>query len=77
MRAVDIELFGHLFEELVDEVSSSGEPVVITRYGKPIVRLEPIVRKQGPKSLWGMHKGEIEILGDIIEPIDVEWEVDD
>ena len=28
------------------------------------------------KSVFGLHKGQIKILGDIIEPIDVEWEAD-
>jgi len=75
MRAIDVDLFGHLFEELIDEVMSSGEPIVIARGGKPIARIEPIGRKQGPKSLWGAHKGQIEIPGDnILAPIEVEWE---
>jgi antitoxin (DNA-binding transcriptional repressor) of toxin-antitoxin stability system len=76
MRTVDVDLFGHLFEEWIGEVVSSGEPVLIVRDGKPIARVEPINRKHAPKSLWGAHKGQIEILGDIIEPIEIEWEVD-
>ena len=45
---------------------------MITKSGKPVAQLGPISRER--KSLWGLHKGQIEILGDIIEPIDVEWE---
>jgi antitoxin (DNA-binding transcriptional repressor) of toxin-antitoxin stability system len=48
---------------------------VITKSGKPVAQLFGPV-SQGRKSLWGLHKGQIEILGDIIEPIDVEWDVD-
>ena len=29
-----------------------------------------------PSSLFGKDKNKIEILGDIIEPVDVEWEAD-
>jgi antitoxin (DNA-binding transcriptional repressor) of toxin-antitoxin stability system len=76
MRTIDVDLFEHLFEECIDEVASSSEPIVIARDGRPIARIEPIVRKQAPKSLWALHKGQIEILGDIIAPVDVEWEVD-
>jgi prevent-host-death family protein len=75
MRAVAVELFEHLFEELVDEVSSSREPIVITRSGKPIACLEPIARRRAPQSLWGAHKRQIDILGERIEPLDLEWEV--
>ena len=74
MRAVDIGLFEHLFEELMDEVAKSGEPVAITKDGKPIAELARYAPVR--RSLWGAHKGQIEILGDIIAPIDVEWDVE-
>jgi antitoxin (DNA-binding transcriptional repressor) of toxin-antitoxin stability system len=56
----------------MDEVAESGEPVVITKNGQPIAQLGPVARER--KSIWGLHKGQIEILGDIIEPLDVQWE---
>ena len=37
-------------------------------------RLVPYWEK--PKTLWGIDRGKFEILGDIIEPIDVEWEAE-
>jgi prevent-host-death family protein len=58
--------------KLMDEVAATGEPLVITKNGKPVAQLGPVSRER--KSLWGLHKGQIEILGDIIEPIDVEWD---
>ncbi len=44
----------------------------------PIAKLElPFVPyRNKPISLFGIHKNKIEILGDIIEPLDVEWEAD-
>jgi prevent-host-death family protein len=60
--------------KLMDEVAGSGEPLVITKNGRPIAQLTPISRER--RSIWGLHKGQIEILGDIISPIDVEWEAD-
>ena len=74
MRAVDDELFGALCKELILEVTRSGEPIFITRDGLPITRLEPIKPKPPSKTLWGVHKGQIEILGDIIAPIDSDRE---
>lgn len=44
MRRVEVALFELLFEELIDEVASSGEPIVITRDGEPLVSLEPATR---------------------------------
>jgi prevent-host-death family protein len=60
--------------KLMDEVAETGEPLVVTNHGKPIAQLGPAVRKR--KSLCGLHKGQIEILSDIIEPVDLDWEVD-
>lgn len=44
MRRVEVSLFELLCEELIDEVASSGEPIIITRDGQPIVSLEPATR---------------------------------
>ena len=58
--------------KLMDEVADGGYEIVITKNGRPISRLVPYREK--PKSLFGIDRGRIEILGDIIEPVDVEWE---
>jgi prevent-host-death family protein len=61
--------------ELVDRVRESGEPVTITRGGKPIARLVPVEEEEKHPS-FGWLKGQIHILGDIISPIDVVWEAE-
>lgn len=58
--------------KLMDEVADGGEEIVITKNGRPVSRLVPYREK--PKSLFGIDKGRIKILGDIIEPLDLEWE---
>ena len=58
--------------KLMDEVADRGYEIVITKNGRLISRLVPYREK--PKSLFGIDRGRIEILGDIIEPVDVEWE---
>jgi antitoxin (DNA-binding transcriptional repressor) of toxin-antitoxin stability system len=58
----------------MDEVAQSGEPLVVTKNGRPIAQLTPISRER--RSIWGLHKGQIEILGDILEPIDMDEEDD-
>ena len=60
--------------KIMDEVAETGEDIVITRNGRPVSRLVPYWEK--PKTLWGIDRGRFEILGDIIEPIDVEWEAE-
>jgi prevent-host-death family protein len=52
--------------KLVD-AAQSGEEVVITRRGKPVVRLEPVSPGALRKSLYGSLKGQIEIADDFDE----------
>ena len=72
MRTIKASEFKAKCLKLMDEVAETGEPLVITKSGKPIARLVPLTQR--PKSLWGAHKGMIEIKGDIISPIDLDWE---
>lgn len=72
MRTIKASEFKAKCLQLMDEVAATGEPLVITKNGKPVAQLGPVPRAR--KSIWGLHKGQVEILGDIIEPIDVEWE---
>lgn len=57
---------------LLDEVERTGENLVITKRGKPVADIVP--HKPLKRNLIGALKGRVEILGDIISPIDVEWE---
>ena len=57
---------------LIDEVARTGRPIVVTKRGQPMVQLVP--HRDKPKSPFGVLKGRIKIKGDIISPIDVEWE---
>ena len=58
--------------KLMDEVADSGAEIVITKNGRPVSRLVPFRKK--PKSLFGIDRGRLEILGDVDEPLDVAWE---
>jgi prevent-host-death family protein len=59
--------------ELMDWVAAGNEEIIITKRGKPVARLVPVEQKS-PQDPFGCMKGTAEILGDIISPIDVEWE---
>ena len=50
---------------LLDEVSRTGEPVIITKRGRPIAQLVPMRAPDGAASL----AGTVEILGDILGPV--------
>jgi prevent-host-death family protein len=57
--------------KLLDEVAEKRETLVITKHGKPVAEVRP-VPMQG--DFVGSMRGTGEILGDIVSPIDVEWD---
>ncbi|MNN83891.1 type II toxin-antitoxin system [compost metagenome] len=67
MRAVDIIDAGPQFPELV-EAAVAGEEVVITRRGKPLVRLLPLAQ-QVPMRRLGTLAGKIRIADDFDLPL--------
>lgn len=58
--------------KLLDEVAEKRHTLVITKRGKPVARLVPEPPKK--QKLFGSMKGSVLWEGDIISPIDVEWE---
>jgi prevent-host-death family protein len=74
MKTIKASEFKAKCLHLMDQVERTGEPIVITKNGRPIAQLGPLERR--PDSLFGAHRGLIEIKGDIISPIDDAWEAD-
>jgi prevent-host-death family protein len=61
--------------ELMDRVKERREEIVITKYGKPVAKLVPVSDADAPRgTAWGWMKGTVLWYGDVISPIDVEWE---
>jgi prevent-host-death family protein len=58
---------------LMDEVRTTGRPIVITKRGKPVARLVPVEEEAPRREIFGCMKGTLTIHGDIIGPIDVDW----
>ncbi len=57
---------------LLDAVAQTNEPLVITKHGKPVAKLLPFDNKKD--SADASLKGLATFVGDIISPIDDEWE---
>ena len=60
--------------KLMDEVAQTGDEIIITKNGQPVAKLAPY--RDRPKSWFGRDRDKLRILGDIVSPIDVEWEAD-
>jgi prevent-host-death family protein len=56
---------------LIEEVERTGGRLAITKNGRPVAELAPYRRRK--RNALGILKGRLFITGDIISPIDVEW----
>ncbi len=48
------------------EAQRSGEPLLVTRRGRPLARIEPIPEKATERRL-GLYRGRMRIRGDIVQ----------
>jgi prevent-host-death family protein len=52
---------------LMDKVQQSGEPLVITKHGKPVAKLVPA--ESPAEDIFGYMAGRVKITGDIVAPV--------
>ncbi len=57
---------------VIQEVEQQHRTVVVTRRGRPVAKIVPMDER--PSSLFGCLRGLVTIHGDIVEPVEVEWE---
>ncbi len=57
--------------QLLDDVAAKREPLVITKFGKPVARIMPMPPAM---KLRGALKGSVLFEGDIVSPLENEWE---
>lgn len=57
--------------EVMDEVAATGEPIVLTKRGKPVAQIVPVAHK--PETLRGFLRGSVKSGKDVISPIRVSW----
>lgn len=61
--------------KLMDNVASTHEPLVITKHGKPVAMMVPFTPEQATP-MFGYMAGTATVRGDIVAPVDVEWEAE-
>ena len=52
---------------VMDEVQKKRETIVITKHGKPVVKVVPV--EQEKDEIYGFYKGKMKIHGGIVGPI--------
>ena len=52
---------------IMDQVLRSGEPVLITKHGKPVAKL--VAAEKQADDIFGYMAGKVKIVGDIVGPV--------
>lgn len=58
--------------KLMDEVAAGAGDIVINKKGRPVARLTALRKR--PSAPFGQDRGRFRIVGDIVSPLEVEWE---
>lgn len=76
MKAVSVSKFRATCLELLRNVKETGEPILVTKHGKPIAEVRAPQRKRA-RSPFGCMKDRTKILGDVLSPAvsAEEWDV--
>jgi prevent-host-death family protein len=75
MRKIAAAKFKAQCLAVMDQVAQSGSPVVITKHGKPVVKVVPA--NEGEDEIFGALAGIARITGDIENTVPAsEWEVE-
>jgi len=73
MKEIAAGQFKNLCLALMDQVQKTGEPLVVTKRGKPVVKVVPVVREED--DFFDSMKGRLTVTGDIINTVPLEdWE---
>jgi prevent-host-death family protein len=57
---------------VMKKVQATGEPVIVTKRGMPVVKVVPA--QPDKIEIFGSMTGKVKIVGDIESPIPVDWE---
>ena len=74
---ISVEQLKREYLKLIDDLEKYHHEIVITKSGKPIAKLVPILDGQDENPLFGYMKDSVTIHGDILEPLGEKWEVDE
>jgi prevent-host-death family protein len=62
---------------IMDEVKATGQPIVVTKRGEPVIEVVPFTKGKTTDEMFGRLKGLIEIVGDPDDLIRPAFELDE
>jgi len=70
-RTIPAGVFKATCLELMDDIAATGSEIVVTKHGRPVVRVGPVNTE--PTSPMGFMRGTIVRHGDLLSPDSASW----
>ena len=67
MKQMRASIFKARCLAVMNEIQATGEPVIVTKRGKPVVKVVPV--KPEKDDIFGFMAGDVKIVGDIESPV--------
>jgi prevent-host-death family protein len=67
MKQIRASTFKARCLKIIDDIQATGEPVIVTKRGKPVVKVSPAEPEKD--GILGFMAGDFEIVGDIESPV--------
>ncbi len=67
MKQIRASVFKARCLSIMNDVQATGEPVIVTKRGTPVVKVVPVEPRKN--NLFGFMAGEFKITGDIESPV--------
>jgi len=67
MKQMSASTFKARCLKVMNDIQATGEPVIVTKRGKPLVKVIPM--KPEKDDIFGFKAGEVKIMGDIESPV--------
>lgn len=58
----------------LDQVAQTHASITLTKHGRPVAKLVPV--DDAEQMIFGRLAGTVQVLGDIVNPLNETWEVD-
>ncbi|MEM1033646.1 MAG: type II toxin-antitoxin system prevent-host-death family antitoxin [Myxococcota bacterium] len=59
--------------EYFRRVEETGEPIIVTDNGRPVLQVSPIKQRRTPEELFGDVRGRVKYFEDVLEPETGAW----
>jgi prevent-host-death family protein len=74
MKSVSVTEFKAHCLEFINQIAKTGQPMLLTKRGKPTVMVAPPPVETPRTWIPGQFRDKCEIVGDVIAPLDESWE---